>query len=223
MLKLSSFFSNTGKIIYKTHSPISGEIIVREGEWGLDLVVQGFTYTTNLVRQRPNYWEYCVKYSSIQSSSDVLILGLGGGEMIKKINDLSYFGGRVDTVELDPIIIDVYTKYFDSKPKFKVNIIEDDAYKYILSNVKKYDLIICDVYLHGEYPPHFLEDNFLHNVKKSLSKHGQYVSNRAFIVNVNSSLNEYSKLLKNYFKTVYYKNVADKSYQSCNYVFYANN
>ena len=59
--------------------------------------------------------------------------------------------------------------------------------------------------------------------KDSLRKNGQFVSNRIFIWSPSKQTEDYTSLLKMFYKHVYCKYVGDKTYQSANYVFFADN
>jgi spermidine synthase len=90
--------------------------------------------------------------------SDVMLLGLGGGNLIKQFQRRKF---NVDVCELDQRIADAAFKYFGVKKDF--NLVIDDARHYLNNNEKKYDLIVFDVFK-GENPPAYLlsKENFEH-------------------------------------------------------------
>jgi predicted membrane-bound spermidine synthase len=97
------------------------------------------------------YFTYVYRISdftdSIPRGSKVLLLGLGGGSVAKRLTER---GLSVDVCELDKRIAEVAKKYFYLSDK--VNITVDDARHYIKTCNKKYDLIIFDTFK-GEDPP----------------------------------------------------------------------
>lgn len=97
------------------------------------------------------YFTYVYRISdftdSIPGNSKVLLLGLGGGSVAKRLTER---GLSVDVCELDKRIAEVAKKYFYLSDK--VNITVDDARHYIKTCNKKYDLIIFDTFK-GEDPP----------------------------------------------------------------------
>ncbi|NCT55709.1 hypothetical protein GW755_02570 [bacterium] len=226
MLKLLSnlLAQNDENILFEGNSPLSGHLVVKDTYLGRELLIEGTTHTIKSVFKRANYWEYCVEYSSVKDGDKVLVLGLGGGEIIRNL--FNKYKVTIEVVELDPAVIAVYKKYFMhfiKKHVSNLKIIEGDALEYVLnSNHKKYDVIIGDVYSNDSYDNRLLEDSFLRTVKSRLTKNGQFISNRIFVFMSKSEIENYTGLLKLYFNTVYSKYVADGIFHSNNYVFFAN-
>lgn len=94
----------------------------------------------------------------VADGADVMLLGLGGGNLIKQFQKRNY---NIDVCELDQRIADVAFEYFGVKNDFNLQI--DDARHYLRTNKKKYDLIVFDVFK-GENPPAYLlsKENFEH-------------------------------------------------------------
>jgi spermidine synthase len=77
---------------------------------------------------------------------DVLLVGLGGGGMLHFKN--FYFPEiSMDTVEIDPKIIEIAGKFFFIKSSKNNTIIEEDIQKYLKTNKKLYDIILMDAFL----------------------------------------------------------------------------
>lgn len=211
------------KILFETNSPISGRISVKDTYLGRELIIEGSTHSIKSSFPRANYWEYCVEYSSVKDGDRVLILGLGGGEIIRRL--LLNFNVTIEVVELDPVIISIYKEYFIGfleDKSTKVKIINWDAFDYLFEKGHKYDVIIGDVYSQNDYDVRLLEDNFLRTVKRKLNKDGQFISNRIFIFMPQQEIEHYTNLLRFYFSTVHSKHVQDNMFISKNYVFFAN-
>ncbi|MBL4624800.1 MAG: fused MFS/spermidine synthase [Flavobacteriales bacterium] len=94
----------------------------------------------------------------VPDNSDVMLLGLGGGNLIKQFQKRGF---NIDVCELDQRIADAAFKFFGVKNDFNLEI--DDARHYLRTNQKKYDLIVFDVFK-GENPPAYLlsKENFEH-------------------------------------------------------------
>lgn len=106
-------------------------------------------------------------------SSDVLLLGLGGGTVARELEEKR--NARVDAVELDARIAEVAKKWFGLTPR--TNIIIDDARHYIRVAKKKYDVVIFDVFK-GEVPPaHALTLECFEEVKRLLKPGGKLIIN----------------------------------------------
>ncbi|HEX9665569.1 MAG TPA: fused MFS/spermidine synthase [Thermodesulfobacteriota bacterium] len=81
-------------------------------------------------------------------SGDVLIIGLGAGEIARVLSKLGY---QIDLVEIDPKVETIAKNYFNFRSKFG-RVIIDDGRRYIRNCKKKYDLIFVDVASGGTQP-----------------------------------------------------------------------
>jgi predicted membrane-bound spermidine synthase len=102
-------------------------------------------------KQEEKYFTYVYRISdftdSIPKDSRILLLGLGGGSVAKRLTEKGF---SVDVCELDKRIAEVARKYFYLDEK--VNVTVDDARHFIKTCTKKYDLIVFDTFK-GEDPP----------------------------------------------------------------------
>ena len=89
--------------------------------------------------------------SIFPTGSKVLLLGLGGGTLVKQFNRLGY---EVDVVEIDKRIWDISVKYFNMDPA--TNVIIDDARHYVRIAKKQYDIIVFDTFLGESVPEHLM-------------------------------------------------------------------
>ncbi len=96
-------------------------------------------------------WDYVKFLKTIGSiapdGSRTLLLGLGGGIVAKKMQEL---GHTVDSVELDERIARIARDYFDLD--HSGDVIVDDGRHFLRSTDRRYDLIIFDVF-QAEVPP----------------------------------------------------------------------
>src|SRR3989338_10377087 len=138
MIKKSNFFSfflpkKTTCFISK----INGEIKILDVNGKKIIYVKGAEQTGGTIT---GMWKASVNKLSGHQIRNALILGLGGGDVIrilsKKFPDL-----KIDCVELDPQMIEVAEKIFHIRQIPKLRIIQADAYKYMKKNRRKYDLI----------------------------------------------------------------------------------
>ena len=107
--------------------------------------------------------------------SNALVLGLGGGIVPLFLGDKTQLNYTIDAVELDKDIASFARDYFFLN--YDVNVIEDDARRFLNANEKKYDLIVMDIFNGEIAPSHVLSLEALNQVKKSLSKKGFVVIN----------------------------------------------
>lgn len=132
-----------------------------------------------------------------------LILGLGGGTIVKQKNYF-YNQSQIDVVELDPEVIKISKKYFDVKENEKITFFQDDARRFLIKNIEKYDEIDIDVFT-GEpmIPVHLTTKEFFIEVFNDLNNEGILIMNFANKNNVElfSSL---ISTIQTVFPSVYY-------------------
>ena len=113
----------------------------------------------------------------LSTCKEILILGMGGGSVIKTLqNDFDY-QHKITAVEIDPVIIKIADEEFDVKEGENLSIICDDAELFMQLNTKKFDLIIIDLYIDTKVPSPFLESPFWRNL-----------TNASFTILCNASL-----------------------------------
>jgi spermidine synthase len=101
----------------------------------------------------------------------VLMLGLGGG-------GLSTYLGRflpdatIDSVELDPGVIDAAKKYFGIRETSKSRLIESDGRVFLNRHSEPYDLIEIDAFTGSYIPFHLMTKEFYRLVRDRLTPHG---------------------------------------------------
>lgn len=218
-------FSIFPRVVYKTHSKISGEIKVEEQLGIYTLHVQGLIQSGGLVK---SIWRKPLKKirnlpACRQGRQFVirnsLILGLGGGTVVQLIK-VCFPKAKIVGVEIDPEIIKIGKKYFGLGKILGLKIIQADAFEYVgrlkqkfnkntsdggpegllRGEGRKFGLIIVDLYLGDKFPAQAEEDKFLVKVKKELSKGGIAIFNRLKI-NQNKLIS-FEKKLKTHFPQV---------------------
>lgn len=109
----------------------------------------------------------------------VLIVGLGGGTLPRALQRLLP-AARIDTVELDPAVVRVATRYFDFVPGPQTRVIEGDArvqVKRALRDGAVYDLVMLDAFDHDYIPEHLLTREFLLELRGILTPQGVLAAN----------------------------------------------
>ena len=129
-------------------------------------------------KESPEYslWDWSYYMPSAASvfpdNSDVLLLGLGGGTLVKQFQRLGF---NVEAVELDERIVEVTKKYFGVDPKLPLII--DDGRHFINTTTRKYDLIALDLF-HSETPPsQMISIEAFKTMKTKLKKGGMILMN----------------------------------------------
>ncbi len=169
-----------GKIIERVESPYSGSITVIE-RFGRRELVTTDAFGNRFSQSGPivaKLWAPTLK-RILKGYQDplVLMLGLGGGTLIDIIKTYSKTA-TINVVELDPIMVELATTYFDINP-VEVSIFLDDARDFVfLPKAESFEVICVDLFCH-EYVPSFLEDRaWLTQLRRILAPHGTIVVNR---------------------------------------------
>ena len=106
-----------------------------------------------------------------QDIKRVLVLGLGAGS-IPVYLDRFLPDATIDTVELDPGVIDVAKKYFGLRETKRFHLIESDARVFLNRHTEPYDLIMVDAYTGSYIPFHLMTKEFYQLVRNRLTPHG---------------------------------------------------
>ena len=138
----------------------------------------------------------------------VLLLGLGGGDVVKILTSQhTCLAGRqtsklVTAVELEPEVIAAARVYFGIVPNEKLIILAEDAKQFMARNERLYDLIVVDLYS-GDGVPEFVEsDQFLHEVARALAPRGVGLINYASHSFGKSEFEKFENKLKQVFAHV---------------------
>ncbi|MCH8829036.1 MAG: fused MFS/spermidine synthase [Planctomycetes bacterium] len=81
-----------------------------------------------------------------REQKDVLIVGLGGGAMVRFLQKHEP-QTNIDVVEIDPAIVSIADKYFGVRGGGKVRIVTADAFDFFRKTKKRYDTIYMDAFL----------------------------------------------------------------------------
>jgi spermidine synthase len=99
-----------------------------------------FEYTEHF--QMPWMWNHNIKH--------VLMVGLGGGSTQRAYQHY-YTNTTVDTVEIDPVVVETAKKYFGVTESTNFHIHIDDGRVYLKRDTNTYDLILMDAYATTRY------------------------------------------------------------------------
>ncbi len=117
----------------------------------------------------PNYMHLALTLKP--DAKRVLVLGLGGGAITKRMWR-DYPEMRIDSVEIDPVVVDVAERYFGLPEDERLSVTVADARRYIQASPDTYDIIIVDAYYADSLPFHLTTSEFFREVKKRLSPDG---------------------------------------------------
>jgi len=168
-------FSFLSRTVYKTKSKISGEIVVKEQFGRHALHVGNMIQSGGIVK---GIWKKPLRQDQGELSvSNCLILGLGGGTVVQLIK-AQYPEAKIVGIEIDKEIVKISKKYFGLNKVKDLKIINDDAINWVKKyKGDKFDMIIVDLYIGGDFQKKAMSDKFLKKIKKLLSKEGIIIFN----------------------------------------------
>lgn len=125
----------------------------------------------------------------------MLVVGLGAGSIPKRfVRDYPLV--VIDSVELDPVVVEIAKQYFEVSEDRRHRITVLDGRQFIRRTESTYDLIVMDAYFAEGIPFHLVTREFLRQVKAHLTPGGIVVAN---IVGAVGGTN--SKLFRAIYKT----------------------
>jgi len=107
----------------------------------------------------------------------VLILGFGTGSIAEIINEYKKTC-LITGVEIDSKIIELGFKYFYFQKLKNTEIICSPADEYVKTCIKKFDLVIIDVFIDIKVPDELETNEFMEQVKNSMKKNGLVIFNK---------------------------------------------
>ena len=163
MNKLKQILSYLWPITAKKDSDFSGilEVTWIDGKKVLDTKNANYSYGA-LQKVLENGLNF-IDFRQIES---VLILGLGGGSVLRSLQDKFNFFGKIHAVEIDQKIIDIAKREFDISAIKNLNIHNSDAFDFVKNRDQFYDLIIVDLFIDAEIPEAFLSEEFCQNLSE---------------------------------------------------------
>lgn len=147
-----------------------------------------------------NYFQAFKKINLDQRNiTDVLLLGLGLGSIPYMLERYFKKDYRYTAVEIDDAIVHLASKYVLNDLKSEMTTICTDAIHFVEIDQNRYDMIAMDVFVSDYIPEEFETEDFLYNLKDSLSEDGILLFNRLYFFEKDKRNTE------TYFNTVFKK------------------
>ncbi|HET6351592.1 MAG TPA: fused MFS/spermidine synthase [Coriobacteriia bacterium] len=124
-------------------------------------------YTSKI--RYPNYLDLAIALKP--DARRVLVLGLGGGAVTKRWWR-DYPDMTIDTVEIDPAVVDVARRYFALPTDPRLRVFNEDARRFVKRASGTYDIVIVDCYYSDSIPAHLTTSEFFGEVKERLAPDG---------------------------------------------------
>ena len=185
--------------IYETNSVLSKSLEVTWANGELVLDSENANYSYGSLQRILKLGLKNIGYEKIISMNQILVLGVAGGSVIKTLVDEIKYKGKITGVEIDPEIIKIANTYFKLDEIENLEIVIDDAFKFVLKTKTKYDLIIIDIFQDTTMPNFLFETFFINRVCSLLKSH-------SFILFNTMLLNERQNLRNKKYISEFYEN-----------------
>ena len=106
-----------------------------------------------------------------------LVLGMGGGSIVKIIRDKLNSKAAIDLVEMDPVVIVIAKEVYQIQQYRDVRIIHARAEDFVRSSGSKYDFILVDLFIQSTIPKACLSSEFLIGLGEMLQPGGVLMYN----------------------------------------------
>ncbi len=179
---IAKFFSYFIPInIYTKNSSISKslEVTWNNGQLVLDSKNTNYSYGSlqRILRKGLKF----IGFDRIRKFESILVLGVAGGSVIQTLVDEIKFKGKITGVEIDKEVVAIARKYFKLDAIKKLELVEDDAFEFVLKTKEKYDLIIIDIFQDTTMPNFLFEDFFINRINFLLRTNGFILFNTMVI------------------------------------------
>lgn len=123
-----------------------------------------------------NYTRAFLDVAKLSQDGRTLLIGGGAFTVPRELARISP-QRRVDTVEIDPALVQVAKDYFDYRPPVSHQVIHEDARAYLNNNKQQYDLILVDAFQSLTPPFQLTTHEAISKIQKSLSTDGVLAMN----------------------------------------------
>jgi spermidine synthase len=121
--------------------------------------------------------EFAIRRIDLSKVKTVLLLGLGGGSVIKSLRGKFRYKGKIKAIEIDPLMISIARKEFGIVTDKRTQIECCEASTYVTEETKTFDLIIVDLFVENCVSGKILCDEFWCDLKDRVSPSGCIIFN----------------------------------------------
>ena len=111
----------------------------------------------------------------VDSPFRALVLGLGGGSLVKWLHQNTKC--QIDVVDIIPQLQSIAETYFHMPVSNRINVITEDAFKFVRETDNTYDMIFVDVCDHKDIDDKFVSPEFYEGLKWILTPKGRVAIN----------------------------------------------
>ena len=132
----------------------------------------------------------------LSQCENILILGMGGGSVIKTLQEDFNYKNTITAVDIDPVIIGIAKQEFNVSKTNELQIICADALQFMQQNNKQFDLVIIDLFIDTEIPNSFFGTSFWQDIMRAIAVNGTILFNASLHKTDNDKLSDIILLLK---------------------------
>lgn len=122
-------------------------------------------------------WRIALGKIKPEDHKNILVLGMGGGSVVDLLMNKYNHKGKLTAVEYDPVIVKIAEEEFGIKTEKNLEVICDDAFKFIRNTKIKYDLIIIDLFNDSDLVEGVYDIKFWQDIKTHLTEGGIFLFN----------------------------------------------
>jgi spermidine synthase len=171
--------NTSGAVIFEKTTPYHHILVVDENGIRTLCFDDGHETQMSLSDPMKGHFEYTEYFQTAwlwnSQITNVLMIGLGGGSTQRSFEHY-HPEVSVQTVEIDPTVLQVAKDYFTFKESPRQKVIVEDGRMFVRRSTAKYDLIILDAYVQGRYgaciPQHLATKEFFELVRDHLTTNG---------------------------------------------------
>lgn len=171
---ITKFLSYIYPLTRKVKSEYNGTLELTQTNGKTVLNTQNTNYSYGSLQRVLNY---SLEQLDLTRTKKVLLLGLGGGCVLKTLRNDFGFKGKVVAIDIDPVIIDIADKEFGIVSDKLTEIICEDAADFVRKDLRRYDLIIIDLFIDNKVPEKFLTQDFWRIILEKINHDGNIIFN----------------------------------------------
>jgi spermidine synthase len=124
-------------------------------------------------------WQLVLRQAGLTQHppSSVLVLGLGGGSVVRILRNELGINAPITAVELDPVMIDLARVHFGLASVPNITVIEGDAMVQVHALQARYDLVLVDLFDDLDLARGVDSRTFAHGLRERCSDGGQVLVN----------------------------------------------
>lgn len=121
--------------------------------------------------------EFALRKIELSNIQTVLLLGLGGGSVVKSLRKRFCYKGKIKAVEVDPLMVNIAKKEFGIAKDKQTQIACCEASTYVSKETKSFDLVIVDLFIDNQVSKEILSGEFWCSMKDRVSPNGYIIFN----------------------------------------------